>query len=58
MLETKEVVLLTLVSLSKCALCDVPIPADGPALCVECQADETEKLDDYRAEREQARRPF
>ena len=41
-----------------CALCGELVPAAGPLLCPVCLADETEKWDDYQAEREQARRPF
>lgn len=44
--------------LDKCVLCGELIPAHGPPLCPECLADDAAKWDDYRAEREQARRPF
>ena len=44
--------------LDKCALCGELIPAAGPALCTVCLTDEAEKWQDYRDEREQARRPF
>lgn len=42
----------------RCRLCGTTIPADGPPLCAACALDEQERLADYRAEREQARRPL
>ena len=42
---------------NRCYLCGAPIQADDRPLCQDCERDETEKWEDYRAEKEQARRP-
>ena len=61
MLETKLIVVQTFVeaaSSTQCFLCAAPIPAEGPPLCQLCLEIEAERDQDYRDEKQQARRPF
>ena len=61
MLETKLIVVQTFVeaaSATQCFLCAAPIPAGGPPLCPLCLEIEAERDQDYRDEKQQARRPF
>ena len=61
MLKTKLIVVQTfveVVSVARCYLCAAPIPAKGPPLCPLCLEIEAEREQDYRDEKQQARRPF
>lgn len=42
----------------RCCLCGDPTAHPDRSLCLECERDLEEKGNDYRAEQEQARRPF
>ena len=61
MLETKLIVVRAFVEAvpaTQCYLCAAPIPMEGPPLCTLCLEIEAERDQDYRDEKQQARRPF
>ena len=44
--------------MDRCHLCGAPILKGVGPLCPDCELDQREKWDDYRAEQEQKRRPL